>query len=139
MNESMMVPTEIGEWGKHIQDTSSTKGKQLRDFTEIIDEFIQRGVKEYILVKLYGFLNENRASEKEMGETLKDLVDYEDQKHPNFARKGTSKKIDEKNVERRMQVLVNTVHKINALGLGAYRNMGQNEMIEENENANNAR
>jgi hypothetical protein len=132
MNESMMVPTEIGEWGKHIQDTSSTKGKQLRDFTDIIDEFIQRGVKEYILVKLYGFLNENRASEKEMGETLKDLVDYEDQKHPNFARKGTSKKIDEKNVERRMQVLVNTVHKINALGLGAYRNLGQNEMIEEN-------
>ncbi len=45
MTESMMVPTEIGSWTKHIQDTSATKGKSLKDFTEIIDEFIQKGQK----------------------------------------------------------------------------------------------
>lgn len=139
MDESMMVPTEIGEWGKHIQDTSSEKGKQLRDFTEVLDEFIQKGTKEFVLVKLFRFLNENRASEKEMSESLKELVSYEDQKYSNYARKGTNEKINENNKERRMLVLENTVHQINALGLGAYRNMGQKIEKEENNDANDAR
>ncbi len=132
MSESMMVPTEIGDWGRHIQDTSSTKGKQLRDFTEIIDEFVRDGKKEQLTVKLFRFLNENRASEKEMGESLQELIHYEDQKHPNFARRGASKKVDENNKDRRMQVLGKTVQMINALGLGAYRIKGQQKK-EENE------
>jgi hypothetical protein len=133
MSESMMVPTELGDWGKHIQDTSSTKGKQLRDFTEILDEFIQAGKKEHLVVKLFRFLNENRASEVEMGNSLQELIHYEDQKHPNFAKRGTSKKVDESNRERRMQILTKTVQQINALGLGAYRTKGQEtEEIKEN-------
>lgn len=121
MTESMMVPTERGEWTKHIQDTSATKGKALKNFTEIIDEFIERGEKERLMVKLFRFLNENRASEKEMAKSLEDFIKYEDQKYPHFARRGASDKIEEKNKERRMQVLQKTVQSINALGLGAYR------------------
>jgi len=131
MTESMMVPTELGEWGKHVQDTSSTKGKQLKDFTEIIQEFLEKAQKEQLIVKLFRFLNENRASEPEMGQCLKELIDYEDQKHPNFAKRGVSKKVDENNKERRMQVLARTVQHINALGLGAYRSTGQNRLTEE--------
>jgi len=127
MTESMMVPTEIGSWTKHIQDTSATKGKSLKDFTEIIDEFIQRGNKEHLLVKLFRFLNENRASEKEMAESLDEFIKFEDQKFPHFSRRGTSDKIEEKNRERRMQVLQKTVERINALGLGAYKNTRQTE------------
>lgn len=131
MNESMMVPTEIGDWGKHVQDTSSTKGKQLMDFTEIIEEFVDKNKKERLIVKLFRFLNENRASEPEMSSCLKDLIEYEDQKYPNFARRGTSRVIDETNQEQRMQVLSLTVQKINALGLGAYRSTGKNQVAEE--------
>ncbi len=131
MTESMMVPTELGDWGKHIQDTSSTKGKQLKDFTEIIKEFVDRGKKERLIVKLFRFLNENRASEPEMGRCLKELIEYEDQKHPNFAKRGVSKKVDENNQERRMLILARTVQHINGLGLGAYRSKGQNQVTEE--------
>jgi len=129
MTESMMVPTEIGSWTKHIQDTSATKGKSLKDFTQIIDEFIQRGNKENLLVKLFRFLDENRASEKEMAESLDEFIKYEDQKFPHFSRRGTSDQIEEKNKERRMQVLQKTVDRINALGLGAYKTQRQ---LEEN-------
>ena len=125
MTESMMVPTEIGEWVKHVQDNSATKGKALRDFTDIIDEFIQKGHKEKLLIKLFRFLNENRAAEKEMADSLEEYIKYEDQKYPHFARRGTSEKIEEMNKERRMQVLQNTVLRINALGLGAYTNSRQ--------------
>ena len=127
MTESMMVPTEIGSWTKHIQDTSATKGKSLKDFTEIIEEFIQRGNKEHLVVKLFRFLNENRASEKEMAESLDEFIKFEDEKFPHFSRRGTSDKIEEKNRERRMQVLQKTVERINALGLGAYKNTRQSE------------
>jgi hypothetical protein len=125
MTESMMVPTEIGSWVKHIQDTSATKGKSLSDFTDIIEEFIQKGEKERLIVKLFRFLDENRASEGEMAETLEDFIKYEDQKFPHFSRRGTSDKIEELNRERRMQVLKKTVNQINDLGLGAYRNLRQ--------------
>jgi hypothetical protein len=138
MSESMMVPTEIGSWTKHIQDTSSIKGKSLRDFTEIIDEFIQEGEKMSLLIKLFRFLNENRAADREMTESLKDFIKYEDQKFPNFSRRGTSEKIEEQNRENRMQVLQRTVESINALGLGAY-NTGPNKGNGEKENASNAR
>ncbi len=122
MSESMMVPTEIGNWAKHIQDTSATKGRSLKDFTAIIDEFIQKGNKERLLVKLFRFLTENRAAENEMAESLKEFIKYEDQRSPHFARRGTSDKIEEKNKEQRMQVLQRTVERINALGLGALVN-----------------
>lgn len=127
MTESMMVPTEIGSWTKHIQDTSATKGKSLKDFTEIIDEFIQQGYKERLIVKLFRFLNENRASENEMSDSLVEFIKYEDQTFPHFARRGTSEKIEEMNRERRMLVLKKTVDRINALGLGAYSNNRQKE------------
>jgi len=82
-------------------------------------------------VKLFRFLNENRASETEMGQCLKELITYEDQKHPNFAKRGASKKVDDSNQERRMLVLARTVQHINGLGLGAYRSKGQNQIFEE--------
>jgi hypothetical protein len=132
MNESMMVPTELGDWGKHIQDTSSTKGKLLKNFTKIIQDFVDKGHKERLLVKLFRFLNENRASEHEMGQTLKELIVYEDQTHPNFAKRGRSKRVDENNQERRMLVLNRTVQQINALGLGAYKSTRQNQLKKEN-------
>ena len=92
---------------------------------------MDKGKKESLIVKLFRFLNENRASEPEMGLSLKELIDYEDQKHPHFAKRGASKKVDENNQERRMQVLARTVQYINALGLGAYRDKGQNHVTEE--------
>ena len=127
MTESMMVPTEIGEWVKHVQDNSATKGKALTDFTQIIDEFIQKGRKEKLLIRLFRFLTENRAADKEMADSLEEYIQYEDQKYPNFSRRGTSGKIEEMNKERRMQVLQRTVVRINALGLGAYSNSRQLE------------
>jgi len=127
MTESMMVPTEIGEWVKHVQDNSATKGKALTDFTQIIDEFIQKGRKEKLLIRLFRFLTENRAADKEMADSLEEYIQYEDQKYPNFSRRGASGKIEEMNKERRMQVLQRTVVRINALGLGAYSNSRQLE------------
>jgi hypothetical protein len=131
MSESMMVPTEIGNWSKHIQDTSATKGKALKDFTEIIEQFIQKGEKERLLVKLFAFLSDNRASEREMSDSLEEFIRYEDEKFPHFSKRGTSDKIEEQNRERRMLVLQRTVQRINDLGLVAYKSNRQQENGEQ--------
>lgn len=118
MQESLMKPADLGTWMKHVQDLSATKGPELENFTEIITEFVVDGRKDRLLVKLFQFLRENRASESEMVATLKDLINYIDESSPSFARRGTSQKLQEQNREMRMLVLEKTVGNINSLGLG---------------------
>lgn len=122
MSESIMRPTEIGPWAKHIQDRSTTKGKSLEDFTDIISQFVEKGKKDMLLVKLFMFLDENRASEQEMAIVLREVINYEDQKAPSLAKRGTAEKIEEENKERRVKLLARTVEKINSLGLGGLVN-----------------
>jgi hypothetical protein len=118
MQESMMVPFEAGPWAKHVQDLSPTKGKALEDFTDIIGDFVKDGNKERLLVKLFRFLEENRASEAETASTLRELINYEDDAPPNFARRGSAERVARLNQDRRMELLRRTVDRINQLGLG---------------------
>jgi hypothetical protein len=117
MKESMMVPVEIGPWAKHIQDLSPTKGKALEDFTNIIKGFIDEGKKDRLLVKLFTFLDENRASEEEITGILSELINYRDVEPPNFSKRGTSDKIKKENQEQRTELLSRTVGKIDNMGL----------------------
>ncbi|MBN2336397.1 hypothetical protein JXL21_12625 [Candidatus Bathyarchaeota archaeon] len=138
MKESMMAPAEVGPWAKHIQDISATKGKALTDFTEILDEFVKDGSKERLLVKLFIFLEENRAAEVEITLTLRELINYEDEMPPNFSRRGTSARLERQNQERRLELLRRTIERIDQLGLGGLlrepaRMEGQVSMIESME------
>jgi hypothetical protein len=117
MNESMMVPAEIGEWRKHVQEISPTKGEELENFTRIIMEFVEKGNKERIIVRLFNFLDLNRASESEMTEILEDIINHEDEKAPSFSRKGVAESIGKRNQEQRFDVLEKTVNRINAQSL----------------------
>jgi hypothetical protein len=119
MKESMMVPVEIGSWAKHIQDLSATKGKALEDFTEIIRGFINEGKKDRLLVKLFTFLDENKASEEEITRILSNLINYEDEAPPNFSKRGTSDKVKKQNQERRTELLSHTVGEIDNMGLNS--------------------
>jgi hypothetical protein len=117
MRESMMVPAEVGDWMKHVQDISPTKGEELENFTRIIMDFVEKGKKERIIVKLFNFLDLNRASEPEMADLLRDIINYEDEKEPSFSRRGASEKIEKRNQDARFGVLAQTVNRINAQSL----------------------
>jgi len=118
MMESMMTPVEAGRWGRHIQDVSTTKGRSLQEFSQIVEEFIQEGSKERLLVRLFQFLSENRASEREMVESLEGLIKYQDESPPYFSRRGTGERVEALNRERRLRVLEEAVERIMGLGLG---------------------
>jgi len=118
MMESMMTPVEAGRWGRHIQDVSTTKGRSLQEFSQIVEEFVQEGSKERLLVRLFQFLSENRASEREMVESLEGLIKYQDESPPYFSRRGTGERVEALNRERRLRVLEEAVERIMGLGLG---------------------
>jgi hypothetical protein len=117
MREGMMVPAEVGDWMKHVQDISPTKGEELENFTRIIMDFVEKGKKERVIVKLFNFLDLNRASEPEMTDILRDIINYEDEKAPSFSRRGASEKIEKRNQDARFDVLVHTVNRINSQSL----------------------
>jgi hypothetical protein len=134
MNQSMMVPTEIGDWMKHVQDISPTKGEELEKFTRIIIEFVENGKKEKITVKLFNFLDLNRASESDTTEILQDLINYEDEKAPAFSRSGIAEKIENRNREARFQVLDKTVNRINAQSLwGGLKTLDSESVNQDND------
>lgn len=130
MRETMMVPTELGPWVKHVQDLSTTKGKELEDFTDIINEFVQKGFKKRLMVKLFRFLEENRASDEEITHSLGEFIEHEDQKPPSFGRRGVSDRVMRQNQERRMRILENTVQRINSLGLGVLYKEQQTKSVQ---------
>lgn len=134
MNQSMMVPTEIGDWMKHVQDISPTKGEELEKFTRIIIEFVENGKKEKITVKLFNFLDLNRASELETTEILQELINYEDEKAPSFSRRGIAEKIENRNRDARFKVLENTVNRINAQSLwGGVKSLDSDNINQDND------
>jgi len=117
MSRSMMEPTEFGSWSKHIQDTSLTKGERMSEFTEIINKFLDEGARSQLLVKLFSFLRENRASEAEMAQVLTELINYEDEGLPVFSLTGRAEDIRQANRESRMAVLERTVRRIKSLDI----------------------
>jgi hypothetical protein len=123
MSRSMISPAEIGSWSKHVQDTSLYKGEKLYEFTGIINGFIEEGARDHLLVKLFNFLRENRASEAEMSSVLSELINYEDQRVPSFSFAGNAEAIRRSNKSRRMEVLERTVRRIRSLEIKPFGRM----------------
>ncbi|MFP3950865.1 MAG: hypothetical protein ACLFVP_01790 [Candidatus Bathyarchaeia archaeon] len=129
MNRSMMSPTEFGSWSKHIQDTSLTKGERLSEFTQIIDNFIEEGARSQLLVKLFTFLRENRASEAEVAQVLSELINYEDERLPAFSFTGRAEDIRQANRDSRMAVLNRTVRRIKSLDINPLRDVEESSEL----------
>jgi hypothetical protein len=136
MTRSMISPAVVGSWAKHVQDTSLTKGEQLDELTGIIDDFVERGNREHLLVRLFHFLRENRVSEEEMKLVLSEVINFRDKDPPAFSLRGSSKEIEEANVYERMGVLMRTVRRINSLDLPESQLLPDLRIFEKSEISN---
>jgi len=112
MQGSIMVRNRLGEWRKHMQEITTYKGDRFIGFTEVIDDFIERGQRERLLVRLTVFLHENQASDDEISSLLAELVNYEDDAEPPLAKTGRAEVIEEDNKLRRIDVLQKTIGRI---------------------------
>ncbi|MGD2200130.1 MAG: hypothetical protein PVJ38_00685 [Candidatus Bathyarchaeota archaeon] len=112
MQGSIMVRNRFGEWKKHKQEITTYKGDRFVGFTEVINDFVERGQRERLLVKLTLFLHENQVSDEEISDLLGGIINYKDEERPNLAPSGRSKVIDERNRLRRLDLLQRTIGRI---------------------------
>lgn len=117
MQGSIIVRDKLGQWKKHLQQITSYKGDRFIDFTKMVEDFVQRGEKDKLLVKLALYLNENRVADDDISTILTDLIKYEDAKKPAISRRGRSTEIDKENMEKRLEVLQRTISSIAPSGV----------------------
>ena len=117
MQGSIIVEDRLGQWKKHLQDVTTYKGDRFVGFTEIIDDFVERGDKQRLLIRLTLFLHENHIADDEISRLLTELIGYEDQKKPAISRSGRAVVIDDENMDRRLEVLQRTITRIVPAGV----------------------
>jgi len=118
MQGSIMVKNRLGEWGKHMQEITTYKGDRFVGFTEVIDDFVERGNRERLLVRLALFLHENQADDDEISGLLAPLINYRDVSPPDVARSGRAEAVEEENKLRRLSLLQDTIRRIIPPGSG---------------------
>ena len=109
MQGSIIVRNRMGSWQKHLQQVTTYKGDRFLGFTHIVDEFINHGKKERLLVRLILFLHENHVKDDDISKTLEELISYEDEEKPTLAREGQSESIEKKNRDNRLEVIQRTL------------------------------
>jgi hypothetical protein len=112
MQGSIMVRNRLGEWRKHLQQVTTYKGDRFVGFTEVVDDFVEGGKRERLLVKLALFLHENQAGDDEISGLLAELINYEDEENPDLARTGRSEAIENQNKLKRLDLLQRTIGSI---------------------------
>ena len=112
MQGSIMVRNRLGEWQKHKQQVTTYKGDRFVGFTSVVDDFIEHGNREKLMVKLALFLHENQAGDDEISGLLAELINYEDEKSPALSRAGRAEAIANQNKLRRLDLLQRTIANI---------------------------
>lgn len=117
MQGSIIVEERLGQWRKHLQQVTTYKGDRFVGFTDIVDDFVERGDRDRLLVRLALFLHENSVADDEISDLLGELISYEDVKKPAISRSGRAVVIDNENMERRLVVLQKTISRIVPAGV----------------------
>lgn len=124
---SMTAEAQLGDWIKHVQEISTYKGDRFVGFTEMINDFIERGRRDRLLVRLAMFLHENRVVDDEISLLLSELINHEDAKKPVFSLSERASALEKENEARRRGVLQRTISRIMPMGLGVWAGMKELE------------
>ncbi len=122
---SAMAEAQLGDWMKHVQEVSTYKGGRFVRLTEMINDFVEEGRRERLLVSLSTFLHENKVGDEKISLLLSDLINYEDAKKPVFSIRGRSSVMDVKNKTQRSKVLKKTLSNILPLGFNRSTEEGE--------------
>jgi hypothetical protein len=117
--ESDLSPEDLG-WKKHQQTIRREIGRDLTRTTSVIEQFVDYGVKEPLLVYFALHLQRLGKTEEEILKTLSPLISYEENagrsKLHFLAFPRTRRKLDERNKKERETLLSSLSDKIDGLG-----------------------
>ena len=112
MQGHVVVQNRLGEWNKHVQSVITYKGDRFVNFADIVNDFVDKGNKERLIVNLTLWLDENHISDGEVSEILGSLINYEDNEKPDLSRRGRAQQVEEENKLNRLEILKDTISRI---------------------------
>jgi len=101
----LYVESERTEWRKHIQEVERETGADFRQLTFVQEQFVNRGIKEPLLVYLTLHLRDLGDAEQQIIRTMAPLLYYHDKKPSIFALPSVKESFNRKNKKARKKLL----------------------------------
>ncbi len=107
VSEELVVQERLGDWRSHIQQIELVTNYKLDRMSGIVEDFIERGAKEELVVSLSLILNKARLSPEAITNTLDELINYEDREPGAIAFAWQIDHLKAENRRRRWMVMEN--------------------------------
>lgn len=105
------APLIVENWKKHQQELEFKTTEELTTLAENVEEFLDYGNKNYILLYLTNFLFEKNVDVEQINLALTELINYQDIK-PKLVVKWDEPLIKNLNAQKRKQVLSKTIKNV---------------------------
>jgi hypothetical protein len=110
-------PDQIENWSRHIQSIEWATDERMKGVADSIQDFLDRGVKDSLVVCLVGLMRDAGELEDSITSSLSPLIEYEDL-HPGVVFQSLQEEyIKEKNRKRRMSIFSGTLSQLSKIGL----------------------
>jgi hypothetical protein len=119
--DEIYISSQAPDWKRHVQEIRRETGRDLTRVTSVMEQFVDHGVKEPLLVYLTLHLQMLGDTEEEILKTLNSLIDYREnaQRYQShfLAFPGTKRKLAMRNKEARENLLDALLKKVDKVQL----------------------
>ena len=110
-------PDQIENWSRHVQSVEWATDERMKGVADSIQDFLDRGVKDSLVVCLVGLMRDAGELEDSITSSLSPLIEYEDLRPGVVFHSLQKEYIEEKNRKRRMSIFSGTLSQLSKIGL----------------------
>ncbi len=103
-------------WGKHRQNIDINKGDQLLELANHVDQFLEQGDKQKILIYIINESLKRKLSIEQIQNIVSDFIDYQDEPESPLTTRYGKESLRRRNINKRKLVLEEMVAKFGQLG-----------------------
>jgi hypothetical protein len=110
-------PDQAENWNRHTQSVEWVTDQRMKGVADSIQDFLDRGVKDSIVVYLVGLMRDVGEFDSSITSSLSPLIEYEDL-HPGIVfHRSQEEYLKEENTKRRKTIFVGTLSQLRTIGL----------------------
>lgn len=102
---SLLMADLHGTWQKHLQQIEQVTNYKLDHVSNLIEQFIQQGTREELIVHLALVMDRAEYSEQRIRDVLDELINYQDLRPGKIAFSWQVERLDKVNMRRRSEIL----------------------------------
>ncbi len=111
---SVTGPLLIESWQKHQQELGFRTTEDFLALSQAIDNFINSGGKNDLLLFLFRFLHENKVNSTNMNLALDELINYQTPTKPRLFFSWDNNLLEQQTIEKRKTIAKNLIENLNA-------------------------